>query len=220
VSAATLMPMPTERHPHSPDGTAQATPPGVWEGGWHTDAARLPSPNFGARPAGTVIDLAVVHSISLPPGQYGGDDIQRLFTNTLDWDAHPYFNLIRGAEVSAHFLIRRDGALLQFVSVHDRAWHAGRSHWCGRDNCNDFSVGIELEGLEHTPFEAAQYEALARLLRDLAQLWPIAQAVGHEHIAPGRKQDPGKAFDWPLLARLTGWTAARFPPAALLDAGS
>ncbi len=204
--------MPTEPQPPS-HGDA-------WHGGWHTQAIHVPSPNVGPRPDGVAIDLAVVHSISLPPGQYGGDHIERLFTNTLDWDAHPYFDLIRGAEVSAHFVIRRDGQLLQFASVLERAWHAGRSHWQGRDNCNDFSVGIELEGLEHTPFEAAQYEALAHLLHDLAEAWPIAQAVGHEHIAPGRKQDPGKAFDWPLLARLTGWPAERFPPSALLDSSS
>lgn len=203
------MPMPTEPQPPSQGE--------VWRGGWHSQATRLHSPNVGPRPSGVAIDLAVVHSISLPPGQYGGDEIERLFTNTLDWDAHPYFDRIRGAEVSAHFVIRRDGQLLQFVSVLDRAWHAGRSHWQGHDNCNDFSVGIELEGLEHTPFETAQYEALARLLYDLAKAWPIAQAVGHEHIAPGRKQDPGKAFDWPLLARLTGWPAECFPPSALLD---
>lgn len=201
----------------------EPTPPShgdIWQGGWHAQATRVPSPNFGPRPDGVAIDLAVVHAISLPPGQYGGDDIERLFTNTLDWDAHPYFDLIRGAKVSAHFVIRRDGQLLQFVSVLDRAWHAGRSHWLGRDNCNDFSVGIELEGLEHTPFEAAQYEALARLLLELTEAWPMTQAIGHEHIAPGRKQDPGKAFDWPLLASLTGWPAERFPPSALLDSSS
>lgn len=198
----------------------QHPPPDPWREGWHRDARAVPSPNFGPRPPGTAIDLAVVHSISLPPGQYGGDEIERLFTNTLDWDAHPYFDLIRGAEVSAHFVIRRDGELLQFVSVLDRAWHAGRSSWQGRDNCNDHSVGIELEGLEHTPFEPAQYDTLARLLHDLSAAWPIQQTVGHEHIAPGRKQDPGRAFDWPLLAHLTGWSAAHFPPAGLLDSSS
>lgn len=203
------------------DPTATHGPPqGPWREGWHRDARAVPSPNFGPRPPGTAIDLAVVHSISLPPGRYGGDEVERLFTNTLDWDAHPYFDLIRGAEVSAHFVIRRNGELLQFVSVLDRAWHAGRSSWQGRDNCNDHSVGIELEGLEHTPFEPAQYETLARLLHDLSAAWPIQQTVGHEHIAPGRKQDPGRAFDWPLLAHLTGWSAERFPPASLLDSNS
>jgi len=145
------------------------------------------------------IDLAILHSISLPPGQYGGAAIEQLFTNQLDWDAHPYFQQIRGLEVSAHFLIRRDGECLQFVSVLDRAWHAGRSCWQGRDNCNDYSVGIELEGLEGDTFEAAQYTALAALLRDLQQQWPVHCAVGHEHVAPGRKLDPGPGFDWQQL---------------------
>lgn len=161
------------------------------------------SPNFGPRPAGSPIDLAVVHSISLPPGIYGGDEIERLFTNQLDWSAHPYFEQIRGAEVSAHFVVRRDGALLQFVSVQDRAWHAGRSSWCGRDNCNDYAIGIELEGLEDLPFETVQYEALTALLGSIQTQWPLAGITGHEHIAPGRKRDPGKAFDWAgLQARL------------------
>ena len=120
----------------------------LWQHGWYRHARALPSPNFGPRPANTAIDLIVVHSISLPPGEFGGDHVQALFTNTLDWDAHPYFQTIRGLEVSAHFFIRRDGALWQFVSVDDRAWHAGASCFGGRDNCNDYSVGIELEGLE------------------------------------------------------------------------
>lgn len=185
--------------------------------GWCKEARHVPSPNFGPRPANTGIDLAIVHSISLPPGVYGGDAIERLFTNQLDWDAHPYYQHIRGAEVSAHFLVRRDGELLQFVSVQDRAWHAGRSSWQGRDNCNDHSVGIELEGLEHHPFEPAQYARLASLLGALRQHWPIAAAVGHEHVAPGRKQDPGKAFDWALLARCCRGLPLQMPPQALLD---
>ncbi|MBH1985832.1 MAG: 1,6-anhydro-N-acetylmuramyl-L-alanine amidase AmpD [Burkholderiales bacterium] len=189
--------------------TEPRPPVALWQAGWHRDARRVPSPNFGPRPPGGVIDLAVIHSISLPPGEYGGDHIERLFTNQLDWDAHPYFQHIRGAEVSAHFVIRRDGELLQFVSVTDRAWHAGRSSWRGRDNCNDHSVGIELEGLEHTAFEAPQYAALARLLNDLGTAWPITEAVGHEHVAPGRKEDPGRAFDWALLAQLSGWPRDR-----------
>ena len=189
--------------------TERPAPVPLWQAGWHRDARRVASPNFGPRPPGSVIDLAVIHSISLPPGEYGGDHIEHLFTNQLDWDAHPYFAQIRGAEVSAHFVIRRDGELIQFVSVNDRAWHAGRSSWRGRDNCNDHSVGIELEGLEHTPFEAPQYAALARLLNDLSLCWPIAEAVGHEHVAPGRKEDPGRAFDWALLARLSGWPRDR-----------
>jgi len=143
-----------------------------------------------------VASLAIVHSISLPPGQYGGDAIERLFTNRLDWDEHPYYRTIRGLEVSAHFLVRRDGELLQFVSCDDRAWHAGHSTWRGRDNCNDWSVGIELEGLEGASFEDVQYRQLARLLRALAQHGAIDEAVGHEHVAPGRKADPGSGFDW------------------------
>lgn len=184
--------------------TTPSDPAQRWLAGWHTQLRHCASPNFGPRPPGTVIDLVVLHSISLPPGQYGGDEIERLFTNRLDWDAHPYFQQIRGLEVSAHFLVRRGGECLQFVSVDDRAWHAGRSHWRGRDNCNDWSVGIELEGLEGEVFEAPQYQALAALLRDLARQWPIGEVVGHEHVAPGRKQDPGAGFDWALLCRQPG----------------
>ena len=143
----------------------------------------------------------VLHSISLPPGQYGGDAIERLFTNRLDWDAHPYYRAMRGLRVSAHFLIRRDGRALQFVSCDERAWHAGASIWRGRDNCNHYSIGIELEGLEGTAFDDAQYTALARLLRALATRYPIAEAVGHEDVAPGRKADPGALFDWQRLRR-------------------
>lgn len=182
---------------------------GLWSHGWYRRAHALPSPNFGPRPPGTAIDLAVVHSISLPPGQYGGDEVQALFTNTLDWDAHPYFQQIRGIEVSSHFYVRRDGALWQFVSVDDRAWHAGRSSFRGRDNCNDYSVGIELEGLEGERFTARQYERLDRLIRALAAHYPIAAVTGHEHIAPGRKHDPGPGFDWAHLQRGLGWDAAR-----------
>ncbi len=172
-----------------------------WRAGWWSGAQRCPSPNFGPRPEAQAPNLLIVHSISLPPGVYGGDEIERLFTNRLDWDAHPYFEAIRGLEVSAHFLLRRDGTCLQFVSCDERAWHAGRSHWQGRDNCNDFSVGVELEGLEGGLFEPAQYRQLARLTRALAANYPIAEAVGHEHVAPGRKADPGPGFDWARLRR-------------------
>jgi AmpD protein len=182
-----------------------------WRNGWYEAARHVPSPNFGARPAQTDINLAVIHSISLPPGVYGGNEIEQLFTNTLDWSAHPYFEQIRGAEVSAHFVIRRTGELLQFVSVEDRAWHAGLSTWQGRDNCNDFSVGIELEGLEDTPFEPAQYQTLKTLMDAISQRWPIAWIAGHEDIAPGRKRDPGSAFEWADLQALLGWPADRFP---------
>lgn len=167
-----------------------------WRGGWWQAAARLDSPNFGARPGGVPVDLLVLHSISLPPGEYGGDAIERLFTNRLDFDAHPYYQTLRGLQVSAHFLIRRDGALLQFVSCDQRAWHAGASSYGGRENCNDYSIGIELEGLEGERFEAAQYEALQALLAGLRLAYPIRSVVGHEHVAPGRKNDPGPGFDW------------------------
>lgn len=144
----------------------------------------------------------VLHSISLPPGEYGGDAIEQLFCNRLDWDAHPYYAGIRGLKVSAHFLLRRDGGMQQFVSCDQRAWHAGRSVWRGREDCNHFSLGIELEGLEGSSFEPAQYATLARLLRALATRYPIEEVVGHEDVAPGRKFDPGAGFDWPHLRRL------------------
>lgn len=156
--------------------------------------------------------LAVVHSISLPPGQYGGDAVERFFTNRLDTNAHPYYEALRGVQVSAHFFIRRDGWVLQFVSCDQRAWHAGESNWGGRAQCNDFSVGVELEGLEGEHFEPAQYAALARLLRALAQRYPVEQVVGHEHIAPGRKGDPGAGFDWGRLCRRAHWPAQANAP--------
>ena len=157
------------------------------------------------------MSLVVLHSISLPPGEYGGDAIERLFTNRLDWNVHPYFETIRGIEVSAHFVVRRDGELLQFVSIADRAWHAGRSVWRGRENCNDWSVGIELEGLEGERFEDAQYERLAQLLGSLRRRLPIEEVVGHEHVAPDRKGDPGAGFDWARLRQTTGWRDPYFP---------
>lgn len=172
----------------------------------------IASPNFGPRPHGTEVSLIVVHSISLPPGQYGGPAVEQLFTNTLDWDAHPYFQTIRGLQVSAHFFIRRTGEVVQFVDCNDRAWHAGQSEWMGRPNCNDYSIGIEMEGLEGDTFEPAQYQALAALCTQLAQQYPIAHVVGHEHVAPGRKQDPGPGFHWATLQQLTGWPAECFPP--------
>src|SRR5690349_17910185 len=155
-----------------------------WIAGWWRAARPIASPNFGPRPSGEAVDLVVLHSISLPPGEYGGDAIERLFTNRLDWDAHPYYAQIRGLQVSSHFVIRRGGELLQFVSCDERAWHAGRSSWRGRDECNDYSVGIELEGLEGETFEAAQYETLARTLRALRRRYPLRAVVGHEHVAP------------------------------------
>jgi N-acetyl-anhydromuramoyl-L-alanine amidase len=185
--------------------------PQQWDGGWYRFARRLDSPNYGPRPQDAAIDLVVVHSISLPPGEYGGDGVQQLFTNTLDWNAHPYFKSIEGTEVSSHFYVRRGGELWQFVSCDDRAWHAGASSWRGRDNCNDFSIGIELEGLEGNTFEAAQYETLAGLVSAIAQRYPIEHIAGHEHVAPGRKIDPGPGFDWALLRRELAWADDRFP---------
>jgi AmpD protein len=173
----------------------------VWRSGWWCNARRLPSPNFGPRPIDERVTLAVVHSISLPPGQYGGDAVERLFTNRLDPGAHPHFEGLRGVHVSAHFFIRRDGSVLQFVSCDERAWHAGASSWGGRENCNDYSIGIELEGLESECFEARQYTALVRLLRSAARRYPIDAVAGHEHVAPGRKADPGPGFDWHALSR-------------------
>jgi N-acetyl-anhydromuramoyl-L-alanine amidase len=171
-----------------------------------SEARQVESPNCDARPADCPPSLIVVHGISLPPGEFGGPWIDRLFTNTLPADAHPYFAQIAGARVSAHFLIRRDGGLVQYVPVTRRAWHAGESSYAGRTRCNDFSIGIELEGEDSTPYEAAQYDCLIRLLQTLrAQIASLSSAdiVGHSHIAPGRKTDPGTAFDWQLLrARL------------------
>lgn len=181
---------------------AVATPRSAsWHGGWWSGARRRHSPNFGPRPSGEPITLVVLHSISLPPGVFGGDGVERLFTNTLDCDAHPFYDGLRGLEVSAHFFLRRDGELLQFVSCAQRAWHAGRSSWRGRANCNDWSIGIELEGLEGETFEPVQYRRLGELLRALARRYPIGEVVGHEHVAPDRKRDPGPGFDWARLAR-------------------
>lgn len=184
------------------------------EGGWWHGASWRRSPNIGARPAGTAVTLAVLHSISLPPGVFRGDAVERLFTNRLDWEAHPYFEGIRGLQVSAHFFVRRSGRVLQFAGTEARAWHAGVSVWRGRSNCNDWSVGIELEGLEGGHFEPAQYRATARLLRSLAGRHPIAEVVGHEHIAPGRKADPGPGFDWLRLARALHGSRLKLPPAS------
>jgi AmpD protein len=156
------------------------------------------SPNQDQRPPGSAVTLAVIHCISLPPGEYGGDAIERLFTNRLDPRAHPYFKEIHAMRVSAHFLIRRDGELVRFVPVERRAWHAGASAWRGRERCNDFSVGIELEGTEDSPFADAQYDALARLLRTLAP----RDIAAHSDVAPGRKRDPGAHFDWERLLRV------------------
>lgn len=165
-------------------------------------ARRCPSPNRDARPAGSAPRLVVLHSISLPPGCFGGPEIEQLFTNRLDWDSHPYFNEIRGFEVSAHLLIRRDASVVQFVPFTERAWHAGESTFRGSCRCNDFSIGIELEGCDELAYGDAQYEALAALIGALRARYPAIEAdavTGHSDIAPGRKTDPGPAFDWSKL---------------------
>ena len=163
--------------------------------GFVLKAAQLSSPNFDARPANE-ISLIVIHNISLPPSQYGGTGIIKLFTNCLDPDEHPYYAEIYTRKVSSHFLIRRDGELMQFVSCLQRAWHAGASQWQGRERCNDFSVGIELEGSDFEAFEATQYKTLKQLIACLNKSYPIKAVVGHSDIAPGRKNDPGSYFDW------------------------
>ncbi|MGQ2981193.1 MAG: 1,6-anhydro-N-acetylmuramyl-L-alanine amidase AmpD [Polaromonas sp.] len=193
----------------SPEATGAAQ--ALWHEGWYRYARALASPNFGPRPAGAAVDLIVLHSISLPPGQYGTGQVHRLFMNELDWDAHPYFQGIRGMQVSAHFFITRDGGLWQFVSCDQRAWHAGPSSYRGRSNCNDDSIGIELEGLEGSRFEAAQYETLSSICAALLRHYPVQHIAGHEHIASGRKQDPGPGFDWSRLQASLGLPAKCFP---------
>ena len=162
----------------------------------------IPSPNCDERPAGAAIDLLVIHNISLPPGEFGGPGIVELFTNQLDPAAHPYFRGIADNRVSAHFLIRRDGELIQFVPCGKRAWHAGESTWRGRDRCNDFSIGIELEGTDDSPFEDTQYGRLTHLTCALQSVYALADIVGHSDIAPVRKTDPGPCFDWPRFRGL------------------
>lgn len=162
--------------------------------GWVRQATCLPSPNCDARPDGVPIELLVIHNISLPPGRFGGTEVGDLFLNRLDCDAHPYFDRLRGLRVSTHFYIRRSGLLIQLVSCLERAWHAGVSSWRGRERCNDFSLGIELEGADDQPFEAAQYDRLVHLTRCLRDAYPIVDIQGHSDIAPGRKTDPGPAF--------------------------
>ncbi len=171
------------------------------EQGWLNFAVRRPSANCNQRPDPTEISLLVIHNISLPPGQFGGSCVERLFCNQLDWSEHPFFETIQGITVSAHLFIRRDGQVLQFVPFHERAWHAGQSQFLGRANCNDFSIGIELEGTDDSPYEVAQYDQLTRITRLLLDHYPALapdRIVGHSDIAPGRKTDPGSHFDWAL----------------------
>lgn len=176
--------------------------------GWYAGARRVPSPNCDDRPPGVVADLVVLHGISLPPGEFGGPWIDALFTNTLPPDGHPYFAGVASLKVSAHALVRRDGEVVQYVPFQRRAWHAGVSSWQGRERCNDYSVGVELEGTDATPYASAQYAALARLLAALMRACPTLspeRMVGHSDVAPGRKTDPGISFDWPLLRTRLGW---------------
>ncbi|PLC52859.1 1,6-anhydro-N-acetylmuramyl-L-alanine amidase AmpD [Pollutimonas nitritireducens] len=183
--------------------------------GWlkaHPNARRAPSPNYDARPAGDDAILLVMHNISLPPGQFGGIEIVDFFQNRLDYSAHPWLERLRGMTVSAHFLVRRDGCIVQFVSTCKRAWHAGVSTFEGRARCNDFSIGIEMEGTDCLPYAPAQYQALTGLLPALRARHPIRAARGHEHIAPGRKTDPGPFFDWERFGRDNQWLRRQLPP--------
>lgn len=183
--------------------------------GWLPEARSVCSPNCDPRPAGTPIDLLVIHNISLPPREFGGPWIEQLFLNHLDPTAHPYFGGIAHLRVSAHLLIRRDGTLIQFVPLTLRAWHAGISSFQGRERCNDFSIGIELEGADDIPYPAVQYQVLARVTQMLQRRYRgirPERIVGHSDIAPGRKTDPGPAFDWPEYRRLIA-VAACEPPA-------
>lgn len=171
--------------------------------GWLSGVRRVVSPNCDYRPPGARVELLVIHNISLPPSEYGGDAVERFFTNTLDHSVHAYYDQLRGVRVSAHFLVRRSGQIVQFVPCSRRAWHAGVSAWRGRTRCNDFSVGIELEGSDFEPFTERQYAALARLTRRLKRVYPIRDITGHSNIAPERKTDPGPFFDWThYLSRL------------------
>lgn len=180
-----------------------ASAPGALQSGWLQGARWVDSPNFDARPGDEAPSLLVLHAISLPPGEFGGEAIEQLFTNRLDPQAHPYYAGLRDLRVSAHFLVRRDGELVQFVATDRRAWHAGASSWRGRARCNDFSVGVELEGADAEAFTPVQYERLAGLVVALRRALPLRDVAAHSEIAPGRKTDPGPHFDWlRLLARL------------------
>jgi AmpD protein len=175
------------------------------------DVSLAPSPNFDERPTGTQVCLLVMHNISLPPGEFGGPHVHGLFCNTLDYGAHPWLQRLRGLRVAAHFFVRRDGEIVQFVSADKRAWHAGVSSFHGRERCNDFSLGIEMEGTDVLPYTDEQYEALKRLVPALKARYPLRAAWGHEHIAPGRKTDPGPSFDWPRFQRVSGFARRALP---------
>jgi AmpD protein len=171
--------------------------------GWVPGIPHVPSPNADERPAGEPVELIVIHGISLPPGEFGGADVERLFTNAIEPQAHPYFAQLVGLRVSAHFFVRRDGAVIQFVSCLRRAWHAGLSLWSGRPRCNDYSIGIELEGADDVAYEARQYAVCNAIIAAAVRAFPIRDVVGHSDIAPGRKTDPGPCFDWSMIERPT-----------------
>ena len=183
--------------------------------GWVASARHLPSPNHDDRPDGARIELLLIHNISLPPGEFGAGNIERLFTNRLDHDAHPYFATLRDLRVSAHFLIARDGVLTQFVSCAQRAWHAGVSVFQGRTRCNDFSVGIELEGTDTLAYTDVQYDVLTRLGRALFAVYPLHAVRGHSDVSAPRKTDPGPSFDWPRFALALDIDPAAFAPGIL-----
>lgn len=175
------------------------------QGLWLDDVEYCLSPNYNDRPSGEAISLLVIHNISLPPHHFGGDYIKHLFTNCLNPEEHPYFKDIYQLEVSSHFLVNRQGKVTQFVACEKRAWHAGQSHFSGRDNCNDFSIGIELEGGDFIPYTQRQYVALVELIHSLKQRLPsLVDITGHEFIAPGRKTDPSPSFDWNYLCTMLG----------------
>ena len=184
------------------------TPIVINDAGFANKAKVILSPNFDSRPSKSNVNLIVIHNISLPPRIYEGNNIIDLFTNKLNPDDHEYFKSISNLKVSSHFLIRRDGSLFQFVSCLDRAWHAGESSWNQINNCNDFSIGIELEGTDDLPFEAVQYDRLAALTQCLRARYPLTAATGHSDIAPGRKTDPGPFFDWSRFKALAQWPMA------------
>jgi AmpD protein len=185
--------------------------------GWlqpHALVTHTPSPNFDRRPGGVAPTLLVIHNISLPPGEFGGTEIPDFFQNKLNYESHPWLARLRGVTVSAHFLVRRDGTILQFVSCDDRAWHAGVSSFNGRERCNDFSIGIELEGTDTEPYTDDQYETLSGLTRAVRARHTLNAVRGHEHIAPERKTDPGPSFQWRRYARESQWLLRELPPAA------
>jgi AmpD protein len=184
--------------------------------GWLAQAQRYDSPYFDARPDPADIALLVIHNISLPCGRFGGPHVSDLFTGRIDYNADPSFAALRGLKVSSHFFIRRDGRVIQYVSANDRAWHAGASRFCGREKCNDFAIGVELEGSDFVAFAAAQYAALAALTSTLQQHYPLRAVRGHEHIAPGRKTDPGPFFDWDCYQKLLVKQAMLVPATAEL----